>query len=412
MDSKKHNSRIPQLRFPSFEGEWEEKSFGELYKKNNIKNDLSFGVDKIISVANMYFKTDANVGDEEYLRSYNVFHLGDIAYEGNKSANYAYGRFVENTIGDGIVSHVFDVYTPISKNHCLGYWKYAINYERIMRPVLEKSTIKSTMMTNLIAKDFLKQKTFVPSPAEQQKIAECLEAEDRMISAQEQKVESLKAHKKGLMQQLFPQPGVTTPELRFPGFTGEWQEKKLNEVFSRVTRKNAENNQNVLTISAQYGLISQLEFFKKSVAAADVSGYYLLHKGDFAYNKSSSQGRPVGAIKPLKLYDKGVVSTLYICFRCKNPKEIDFWEQYFDAGLLDKELMSVAQEGARNHGLLNIPTSGFFELSVITPSPEEQQKIASCLSSLDIIIQAEIDKLESLKAHKKGLMQQLFPFYK
>ena len=360
----------------------------------------------------MYFKTDANVGDEEYLRSYNVFHLGDIAYEGNKSANYAYGRFVENTIGDGIVSHVFDVYTPISKNHCLGYWKYAINYERIMRPVLEKSTIKSTMMTNLIAKDFLKQKTFVPSPAEQQKIAECLEAEDRMISAQEQKVESLKAHKKGLMQQLFPQPGVTTPELRFPGFTGEWQEKKLNEVFSRVTRKNAENNQNVLTISAQYGLISQLEFFKKSVAAADVSGYYLLHKGDFAYNKSSSQGRPVGAIKPLKLYDKGVVSTLYICFRCKNPKEIDFWEQYFDAGLLDKELMSVAQEGARNHGLLNIPTSGFFELSVITPSPEEQQKIASCLSSLDIIIQAEIDKLESLKAHKKGLMQQLFPFYK
>ena len=412
MDSNKHNSRIPQLRFPGFEGEWEEKTFGELYKKNNIKNDLSFGVDKIISVANMYFKTDANVGDEEYLKSYNVFHLGDIAYEGNKSANYAYGRFVENTIGDGIVSHVFDVYSPVSKDHCLGYWKYAINYERIMRPVLEKSTIKSTMMTNLIAKDFLKQKTLVPSPAEQQKIADCLEAEDRMISAQEQKVESLKAHKKGLMQQLFPQPGATTPELRFPGFTGEWQEKKLNEVFSRVTRKNAENNQNVLTISAQYGLISQLEFFKKSVAAADVSGYYLLHKGDFAYNKSSSQGRPVGAIKPLKLYDKGVVSTLYICFRCKNPKEIDFWEQYFDAGLLDKELMSVAQEGARNHGLLNIPTSGFFELSVITPSPKEQQKIASCFSSLDIIIQAEIDKLESLKAHKKGLMQQLFPFYK
>ena len=154
MDSNKHNSRIPQLRFPGFEGEWEEKTFGELYKKNNIKNDLSLGVDKIISVANMYFKTDANVGDEEYLKSYNVFHLGDIAYEGNKSANYAYGRFVENTIGDGIVSHVFDVYSPVSKDHCLGYWKYAINYERIMRPVLEKSTIKSTMMTNLIAKDF------------------------------------------------------------------------------------------------------------------------------------------------------------------------------------------------------------------------------------------------------------------
>mgnify|MGYP002675082851 CR=1 FL=1 len=196
----------PALRFPGYSGEWEEKTFGELYKKNNIKNDLSFGIDKIISVANMYFKADANIGDKEYLKSYNVFRLGDIAYEGNKSANYAYGRFVENTIGDGIVSHVFDVYSPISKDHCFGYWKYAINYERIMRPVLEKSTIKSTMMTNLIAKDFLKQKTLVPTPAEQQKIAECLEAEDRMISVQEQKVESLKTHKKGLMQQLFPQP--------------------------------------------------------------------------------------------------------------------------------------------------------------------------------------------------------------
>ena len=409
MDSNKHNNRIPQLRFPGFEGEWEEKTFGELYKKNNIKNDLSFGVDKIISVANMYFKADANVGDKEYLKSYNVFRLGDIAYEGNKSANYAYGRFVENTIGDGIVSHVFDVYSPISKDHYFGYWKYAINYERIMRPVLEKSTIKSTMMTNLIAKDFLKQKTLVPSPSEQQRIAECLEVEDRMISAQEQKVESLKAHKKGLMQQLFPQPGTTTPALRFPGFTDEWQEKKLNEVFSRVTRKNAENNQNVLTISAQYGLISQLEFFKKSVASSDVTGYYLLHKGEFAYNKSTSQGRPVGAIKPLRLYDKGVVSTLYICFKCNNSEEINFWEQYFDAGILDREILSIAQEGARNHGLLNIPTGDFFGLNIILPTFPEMKKIAECLYSLDEVITAEEKEMESLKAHKKGLMQKLFP---
>lgn len=199
------------------------------------------------------------------------------------------------------------------------------------------------------------------------------------------------------------------PKLRFPGFSGEWEEKKMSDMFTRITRKNAENNQNVLTISAQYGLISQLEFFKKSVAAADVTGYYLLKKGEFAYNKSSSQGRPFGAIKPLRLYDKGVVSTLYICFKCNDPREIDFWDQYFDAGLLDKELMSIAQEGARNHGLLNIPTSGFFSLPVLSPSIDEQQKIASCLSALDDIIVTEANKLEALKAHKIGLMQQLFP---
>ena len=196
----------PRLRFPGFTREWEEKRFSELYEKHNVKNDLSFGVDKIISVANMYYKTDVNVGDEDYLKTYNIFRIGDIAFEGNKNANFAFGRFVENTIGDGIVSHVFDVYSPISPNHCIDYWKYAINYERIMRPVLEKSTIKSTMMTNLIGKDFLKQSILVPSPAEQQKIAECLSAMDDMITSESEKLDALKDHKKGLMQQLFPQP--------------------------------------------------------------------------------------------------------------------------------------------------------------------------------------------------------------
>jgi type I restriction enzyme S subunit len=180
-------------------------------------------------------------------------------------------------------------------------------------------------------------------------------------------------------------------------------------VSKKITRTNAENNQNVVNFSAQYGLIRQLDYFKKSLVAADVTGYYLLHKGEFAYNKSSSQGKPVGAIKPLKLYDKGVVSTLYICFKCNDAKEIDFWEQYFDAGILDNEIASIAQEGARNHGLLNIPTSGFFELDVITPTLPEMQKIAGCLSALDDSIAAEADKLEALKNHKKGLMQQLFP---
>ena len=196
----------PRLRFPGFTADWVEMSFGELYKKHNVKNDLTFGIDKIISVANMYYKNDATVGDEDYLRTYNIFRLGDIAYEGNKSANYAFGRFVENTIGDGIVSHVFDVYSPILHVHCLDYWKYAINYERIIRPVLEKSTIKSTMMTNLIAKDFLKQKILVPTFAEQQKIAEFLSELDKTIEAETTKFDTLKNHKKGLMQQLFPQP--------------------------------------------------------------------------------------------------------------------------------------------------------------------------------------------------------------
>jgi type I restriction enzyme S subunit len=92
---------------------WEQRKFGELYEKSNEKNELiTYGVKDIISVANMYYKQDAKVTNQEYLKTYNVFHLGDIAFEGNKSKKFAHGRFVENTIGDGIVSHVFDVFHP------------------------------------------------------------------------------------------------------------------------------------------------------------------------------------------------------------------------------------------------------------------------------------------------------------
>lgn len=408
MDSNKHNSRIPQFRFPGFEGEWEEKSFGELYKKCNVKNDLSYGVDKIISVANMYYKTDANVGDEEYLKSYNVFHLGDIAYEGNKSANYAYGRFVENTIGDGIVSHVFDVYSPISKDHCFGYWKYAINYERIMRPVLEKSTIKSTMMTNLIAKDFLKQKTLVPSLAEQQKIAECLEAEDKMIAAQEQKVESLKAHKKGLMQQLFPQPGETSPLLRFPGFTGEWEVKPLSH-FLHEHKTKSDGKCEVHSVSVAKGVINQMEYLGRSFAAADTSKYNLAKPGDIIYTKSPTGAFPYGIVKQNKNLYNVIVSPLYAVYTPVNQYIGSILDSFFESSVnTNNYLSSLIQKGAKN--TIQISNDTFVSKSVCLPSnPVEQQKIAECLESLDSLISAETKELESLKVHKKGLMQQLFP---
>jgi type I restriction enzyme S subunit len=202
------------------------------------------------------------------------------------------------------------------------------------------------------------------------------------------------------------------PELRFPEFrdTGEWTVKPFEEVFKRLTTKNAENNQNALTISAQQGLVSQLEYFNKQVAAKDLSGYYLLHKGDFAYNKSYSQGYPMGAIKPLKLYDKGVVSTLYICFRTKKGFSCSFFEHYFETGLINPEIGKIAQEGGRAHGLLNVSVTEFFkDVNLPVTDPKEQQKIADCLTSIDKLITAQTQKLDTLKTHKKGLMQQLFP---
>jgi type I restriction enzyme S subunit len=413
MSEQKNNT--PNLRFPDFTGEWEEKTLGEVAKKVNRKNTLLKVSRVLTNSANLgvvdqgaYF--DRDIAVKENTGNYSIVEIEDFVYNPRISTAAPVGPISINKVGQGIMSPLYTVF----KFHtgCISF------YEQYFQTTIWHDYLKGIAnfgarfdRMNITTEGFFNMPLYLPiDPTEQEKIASCLSAMDELIAAQAEKVDALKEKKTGMMQQLFPRKGETTPRLRFPEFTGEWEEKKLGEVFTRLTEKNTEDNKNVLTISAQYGLISQLDFFKKSVAASDVTGYYLLHKGDFAYNKSSSQGKPVGAIKPLKLYDKGVVSTLYICFRCNNPREIGFWEQYFDAGILDKEIMSIAQEGARNHGLLNVPTTGFFELNIITPpSPAEQEKIADCLSILDAQITAETEKLTALKDYKKGLMQQLFP---
>ncbi|MCT4461462.1 restriction endonuclease subunit S [Lactiplantibacillus plantarum] len=198
----KNGSNFPQLRFAGFADAWEQRSFKTLYKKVIEKNDLSFESDQIISVANMYYKPNDSKSDEKYMETYNIFRLGDIAFEGNKSKNFAYGRFVENTIGDGIVSHVFDVFRPISE-YDLNYWKYFIHYEDIMGQKLRMSTTKATMMNNLVSKDFLKQSVLVPNLDEQQKIGTFFKQLDHLITLHQRKLEKLQELKKGYLQKMF-----------------------------------------------------------------------------------------------------------------------------------------------------------------------------------------------------------------
>ncbi|MBJ7652163.1 restriction endonuclease subunit S [Weissella confusa] len=199
----KNGAKVPELRFEGFADDWEERKFGELYKKVNEKNDLSFGKDKVISVANMYFKDTGNIrSDDAYMKTYNIFRMGDIAFEGNRSKHFSYGRFVENTIGDGIVSHVFDVFRPIQQFD-LNYWKYAIHNERVMGPILMTATTSSTMMTNLVAKDFLKRAILVPSYSEQKLVGSFFKQLDDTIDLHQRKLDLLKEQKKGFLQKMF-----------------------------------------------------------------------------------------------------------------------------------------------------------------------------------------------------------------
>lgn len=193
----------PKVRFKGFEGEWINKSFDELYKRSSIKNDLSFDSSKIISVANMYFKDEDKNADEAYLLTYNVMKLGDIAFEGNKSKSFAHGRFVENSIGDGIVSHVFVVFSPKSEMYDIDFWKYYINNERIMGPKLVRCTKSSTMMTDLVVDDFLKESILVPTLEEQKMIGIFFRSLDRKIALETGRLEKLKQIKLACLDKMF-----------------------------------------------------------------------------------------------------------------------------------------------------------------------------------------------------------------
>lgn len=203
------------------------------------------------------------------------------------------------------------------------------------------------------------------------------------------------------------------PEIRFKGYTDEWEQRKLGDLVDRVTRKNQDLVSELpLTISAQYGLIDQNEFFDKRVASKDVSGYYLIENGEFAYNKSTSTDAPWGAIKRLDRYENGVLSTLYIVFGIKenNPVDSDFLVSYYNTNLWHKGIHEIAAEGARNHGLLNIAPADFFETKLMIPQDiEEQKKIGKYFEELERLITLHQRKCDEVKSLKKYMLQKMFP---
>ena len=253
------------------------------------------------------------------------------------------------------------------------------------------------------ASEYCSFKMIIPPIEEQKKIAELLSEWDKAIELQTKLIEKLELRKRSLMQRLL------TGRVRLNGFSDQWRKVKLGEFCERIVRKNLSNNKNVMTISAQKGFIPQTDFFSKTIASETLDNYYLVHKDEFCYNKSYSNGYPMGAIKRLKEANEAVVTTLYICFKLKENADtnIDFFEQYCEYGGLNKELVKVANEGGRAHGLLNVTPNDFFNMKLAIPSLAEQTAIAEVLISADKEIEIAKNKLSSLRNQKRGLMQQL-----
>ena len=247
---------------------------------------------------------------------------------------------------------------------------------------------------------------------EQRQIGTYFRNLDNLIILHQRKLEMLKKVKKSMLEKMFPKNDAKVPEVRFSDFTDAWEQRHLGEIVERVTRKN-ENLESTLplTISAQYGLIDQNEFFDKRIASKDVSGYFLIRRGEFAYNKSTSTDAPWGAIKCLERYENGVLSTLYIVFRIIDEKKLNsnYLAFYYDTDLWHRGVQAIAAEGARNHGLLNIAPVDFFETTLTIPQDIfEQQKIGLFFKQLDHLISLHQRKLEKLKNIKKSMLEKMF----
>lgn len=395
------NKHIPQGYKDSPLGiipkEWEVKRLGEICTFHNgraysQKELLPYGKYRVLRVGNFFTNSSWY---------YSNLELEDTKYANNGDLLYAWSasfgpRFWK---GERIIYHyhIWKIDNFINISNTYLYMFLLFDASKLQK------TLQGGTMVHVTKENMEKRYIGIPPICEQQHIVSALQHWDTAIEKQSELIEKLKLRKRALMQQLL------TGKKRLPGFNGEWERKKLGDIAERVTRKNEEDCKNVVTISAQRGFVIQTDFFNKSVASETLDNYYLVHKDEFCYNKSYSNGYPMGAIKRLTAFDKAVVTTLYICFKLKflSTINIDFFEQYCESGIFNKELVKIANEGGRAHGLLNVTPSDFFNMHMRIPNIEEQNAIANVLVNTDKEIELANEKLANLQSQKRGLMQQL-----
>ena len=400
--AKRDNSvkkKVPELRFKGFTDDWEERKIKDIFKitRGQVLAATEISEEKSdISPFPVYSSQTKNNGLMGYYKDYLFDTAITWTTDGANAGTVSYrsGRFYSTNVNGVLISDKGYTNKAISEILNLEAWKWVshVGNPKLMNNVMGDISI------------------MIPSSFEEQdRLSDFLNQLDNTIALHQRKLDLLKEQKKGFLQKMFPKNGEKVPELRFAGFADDWEERKLSSIAERVTRKNKNNESTLpLTISAQDGLVDQNDYFNKQVASRDVTGYFLVKNGEFAYNKSYSNGYPWGAIKRLDKYEMGVLSTLYIVFK---PTAINsqFLVSYYETTRWYREVSKNAAEGARNHGLLNISPNDFFNtLLTIPKSAEEQQQIGSFFKQLDNTIALHQRKLDLLKEQKKGFLQKMF----
>ncbi|TCE43913.1 restriction endonuclease S subunit [Bifidobacterium longum subsp. longum] len=389
--------KVPAIRFAGFTDPWEQRKLGELFDYEQPQPYIVRGTEYDDS-----FPTPVLTAGQSFVLGYTNEKQGIKM----ASPEHPVIIFDDFTTSSHFVDFPFKVKSSAIKLLTLRDKNEDIHFAY---QVLQNIAYTPVSHERHWISKFATFATLMPEcKSEMQAIGHFMSNLDGLITLHQRKYDKLVIFKKSMLEKMFPKDGESVPEIRFAGFTDPWEQRKLEDIANRVTRKNEGESDLPLTISSQYGLVDQRTFFNNQVASKDMSGYYLLRKGEFAYNKSTSGDSPWGAVKRLVRYEKGCVSTLYICFGLDGA-DPDFLVTYYETDRWYKAVQMIAAEGARNHGLLNIAPNDFFDTALILPpSREEQELIGLFFARLDNLITLHQRKLELLQNIKKSLLDKMF----
>ena len=406
---------VPNLRFPEFQGEWEESTIGEmfdLYSGNTpsrLNKEHFKGTVNWISSGELkehYIYSSKEQISEEAAKSLKLLPVGTFVIA-------IYGLEAEGVRGTGSITQEPSTISQacmsfISKGVIENEFLYS--WYKKHGNVIGIRYAQGTKQQNLSYDILEKFRIAYPNTKEQEKLNKFISLLDERIATQSKIIEDLKKLKSAIIEKVFCSPNKRNPMCRIEGFEQALSTYKMCDFSSRIATKNKDSKCSlVLTIAAQYGLVNQESFFNKSVASENLTGYYLLHKGEFAYNRSYSAGYDWGAVKRLDNYDEGVLSTLYICFKINETiVDSDYLTYYFESTKWHRGLSDIAGEGARNHGLLNVSITDYFNTKHRFPVIEEQKAIAKMLNTITEKERKATLLGECYQKQKQYLLRQMF----
>ena len=410
----KKEERRPSIRFKGYTEPWEQRKLGEISEKVKEKNSDNLYSSVLTNSAEFgiipqrdFF--DKDIANEKSLNGYYIVKQDDFVYNPRISNHAPVGPIKRNQLNEvGVMSPLYYVFrTHDIENSYLATYFDATYWHKFMKlngdsgARADRFSIKDSL--------FIEMPIPCPTLPEQTAIGSFFQELDQLITLQQRELDLMKEGKKTLLSKMFPKDGEKFPEIRFPGFTNAWEQRKLGEVSNRVKGNDGRMDLPTLTISAGQGWLDQKERFSGNIAGKEQKNYTLLTRGELSYNHGNSKLAKYGAVFQLNDFEEALVPKVYHSFKMVDGNSGLFIEYLFSTKLPDKELRKLISSGARMDGLLNITYNDFVTINLTIPrNKEEQIAIGSFFQELDQLITLQQREMEILKTMKSALLKAMF----